>query len=50
MNIRPIPVLPLPAGYLDRLNAAQREAVLHGGGEVANPRLVIAGAGTGKVM
>ncbi len=35
-------------GYLDRLNEAQRSAVLHGDGEVAGPLLVIAGAGTGK--
>ena len=40
---------PRPAtDYLDRLNAAQRTAVLHGDGEVADPLLVIAGAGTGK--
>ena len=36
------------AGYLDRLNEAQRTAVLHGDGEVADALLVIAGAGTGK--
>src|SRR5688500_10280295 len=35
-------------GYLDRLNEAQRRAVLHGDGQVAGPLLVIAGAGTGK--
>ena len=35
-------------GYLDRLNEAQRAAVLHGDGQVAGPLLVIAGAGTGK--
>ena len=35
-------------GYLDRLNEAQRSAVLHGEGQVAGPLLVIAGAGTGK--
>jgi DNA helicase-2/ATP-dependent DNA helicase PcrA len=34
--------------YLDRLNEAQRSAVLHGDGQVADPLLVIAGAGTGK--
>ena len=40
---------PRPAtGYLDRLNEAQRTAVLHGDGQVAGPLLVIAGAGTGK--
>ena len=38
---------PEPA-FLARLNPAQRAAVLHGGGEVAGPLLVIAGAGTGK--
>ena len=36
------------AGYLERLNADQRAAVLHGDGEVSSPLLVIAGAGTGK--
>ena len=36
------------AGYLDRLNEAQRSAVLHGAGAVADPLLIIAGAGTGK--
>lgn len=34
--------------YLDRLNPAQRAAVEHGGGAVAGPLLVIAGAGSGK--
>ncbi len=34
--------------YLDRLNADQRAAVLHGDGKVADPLLIIAGAGTGK--
>ncbi len=38
---------PEPA-FLARLNPAQRAAVLHGGGAVAGPLLVIAGAGTGK--
>ncbi|MBB5221591.1 DNA helicase-2/ATP-dependent DNA helicase PcrA [Amaricoccus macauensis] len=33
---------------LERLNPAQRAAVVHGGGGVAGPLLVIAGAGTGK--
>ena len=34
--------------YLDRLSPAQRAAVEHGGGAVAGPLLVIAGAGSGK--
>ena len=34
--------------YLDRLNAEQRRAVEHGGGGVAGPLLIIAGAGSGK--
>ena len=34
--------------YLDRLNDAQRRAVLHGDGQVADPLLIVAGAGTGK--
>ena len=33
---------------LDGLNPDQRAAVLHGGGRVAEPLLIIAGAGTGK--
>ncbi len=37
----------MPA-YLGRLNDAQRLAVEHGGGGVAGPLLVIAGAGSGK--
>ena len=44
-------IAPVPrptTGHLDRLNEAQRAAVLHGDGEVAGPLLVIAGAGTGK--
>ncbi|WP_118135613.1 ATP-dependent helicase [Oceanicella sp. SM1341] len=41
----PAPLAP----HLARLNPAQREAVLHGGGaEAAGPLLVIAGAGSGK--
>jgi DNA helicase-2/ATP-dependent DNA helicase PcrA len=36
------------AAYLDRLNAGQRMAVEHGGGQVAGPLLIIAGAGSGK--
>ena len=34
--------------YLAKLNEAQRAAVLHGGGAVGNPLLIIAGAGSGK--
>jgi DNA helicase-2/ATP-dependent DNA helicase PcrA len=34
--------------YLARLNEGQRRAVEHGGGKVAEPLLVIAGAGSGK--
>jgi DNA helicase-2/ATP-dependent DNA helicase PcrA len=34
--------------HLDRLNQAQRDAVLHGDGAVAVPLLIIAGAGSGK--
>ena len=37
----------MPA-YLGRLNDAQRLAVEHGGGDVAGPLLIIAGAGSGK--
>lgn len=36
------------ASYLDRLNDGQRKAVLHGGGRLAGPLLIIAGAGSGK--
>ncbi len=36
------------ASPLERLNPAQRAAVLHGDGTVAGPLLIIAGAGTGK--
>jgi DNA helicase-2/ATP-dependent DNA helicase PcrA len=39
-----------PKDPLARLNPAQRAAVEHGGGGVAGPLLVIAGAGTGKTM
>ena len=38
----------LPPAYLARLNEAQRAAVEHGGGTVAGPLLIIAGAGSGK--
>ena len=38
---------PRPA-YLDRLNPDQCSAVLHGAGAIAEPLLIIAGAGTGK--
>ena len=34
--------------YLSKLNDRQRSAVEHGGGQVAAPLLVIAGAGSGK--
>ena len=37
-----------PHHYLSRLNPEQRAAVLHGDGKVAEPLLVIAGAGSGK--
>ena len=37
-----------PPTYLDRLNTEQRDAVLHGSGAIADPLLVIAGAGSGK--
>jgi DNA helicase-2/ATP-dependent DNA helicase PcrA len=37
-----------PPAYLARLNDAQRAAVEHGGGGVADPLLIIAGAGSGK--
>ena len=40
--------LPVEPSHLDRLNGAQRRAVLHGDGQVAGPLLIIAGAGTGK--
>ncbi len=53
MNLAPAPANPSPVDLLDRLNAAQREAVEHGVGEAAgaapgSPLLVIAGAGSGK--
>src|SRR5262245_40222892 len=38
----------LVSDYLARLNAGQRAAVEHGGGAVAGPLLIIAGAGSGK--
>ena len=38
----------LHPAYLDKLNAEQRLAVEHGGGQVAGPLLIIAGAGSGK--
>jgi DNA helicase-2/ATP-dependent DNA helicase PcrA len=34
--------------YLAKLNAGQRAAVEHGGGGIAGPLLIIAGAGSGK--
>jgi len=37
-----------PKDYLHRLNREQRAAVEHGGGAVAAPLLIIAGAGSGK--
>ncbi|MBX3572834.1 MAG: ATP-dependent helicase [Mesorhizobium sp.] len=39
---------PQPKDHLARLNDAQRAAVEHGGGQVAAPLLIIAGAGSGK--
>ena len=39
---------PPPKDHLARLNEAQRAAVEHGGGQVAAPLLIIAGAGSGK--
>jgi DNA helicase-2/ATP-dependent DNA helicase PcrA len=39
---------PPALSYLDLLNEAQLRAVLHGDGQVADPLLIIAGAGTGK--
>ena len=38
----------LRTDYLAKLNAGQRAAVEHGGGTVAGPLLIIAGAGSGK--
>jgi len=42
------PIASTTPAFLARLNPEQRAAVLHGGGAVAGPLLVIAGAGTGK--
>ncbi|MGN6303493.1 MAG: ATP-dependent helicase [Mesorhizobium sp.] len=39
---------PTPIDYLSSLNERQRSAVEHGGGQVARPLLIIAGAGSGK--
>jgi DNA helicase II / ATP-dependent DNA helicase PcrA len=40
---------PMSAAYLDKLNADQRRAVLHGGDEASDTALlIIAGAGSGK--
>jgi DNA helicase-2/ATP-dependent DNA helicase PcrA len=39
---------PPPHDHLSRLNAEQRAAVEHGGGALAAPLLIIAGAGSGK--
>ena len=44
----PLADLDPATGYLEKLNDAQRSAVLHGDGGIAGPLLVIAGAGTGK--
>jgi DNA helicase-2/ATP-dependent DNA helicase PcrA len=38
----------LQPAYLNKLNAEQRLAVVHGGGGIAGPLLIIAGAGSGK--
>jgi len=42
----------MDGGYLDSLNAEQRQAVEHGLGETADssPLLIIAGAGSGRTM
>ncbi|MBS3648897.1 ATP-dependent helicase [Pseudaminobacter sp. 19-2017] len=44
----PSPAQPQPKDHLARLNAEQRAAVEHGDGAVAEPLLIIAGAGSGK--
>jgi len=46
--MNPMPNATPETSYLERLNPEQRAAVLHGGGEVSGPLLIIAGAGTGK--
>ncbi|WP_274630549.1 ATP-dependent helicase [Arvimicrobium flavum] len=46
--VRDSTVHPEPIDHLARLNAEQRAAVEHGGGAVAGPLLIIAGAGSGK--
>ncbi|MEX0409280.1 ATP-dependent helicase [Aquibium sp. LZ166] len=48
LALRDSPLAREPKDYLARLNREQRAAVEHGGGEVAAPLLIIAGAGSGK--